>query len=399
MNNRPDNRRSSQSYSGVALVAPTSFGYAKRSDHSAIWYAGSVLREMIAAAGITKDQIDGMALSSFSLAPDSISFLAQHFNMGFRWLEQLPFGGASGVIALRRAARAIQCGDAEIIACIGADTSQSDSFRDLVANFSSFSNSASYPYGAGGPNTPFALITRRYMHEHGTTREDFGKLVISQRYNACHTPGALLGKPLSMDDYLSARLISDPLHMFDCVMPCAGGEGFLLMSEQRAQQLKLPYATLLAAEERHNAWSDDQVQLRGGWSQFADQLYSNAKATPEDIDLLQTYDDYPVISLLQMEGLGFCAAGGATEFVRKTDFTFDGNGLPHNTSGGQLGQGQAGSAAGYLGVAESIRQLTRQAQGNQVADAKLAMVSGYGMINYDRGLCSAAAILGRGDTL
>ena len=96
------------SYRGIALVTPVSLGYSKTSEHSASWYIGSVLRELIAAAGIGKDDVDGLAISSFSLAPDSVSFLTQHYDMTLRWLEQLPFGGASGILAMRRAARAVQ---------------------------------------------------------------------------------------------------------------------------------------------------------------------------------------------------------------------------------------------------------------------------------------------------
>jgi acetyl-CoA acetyltransferase len=384
-------------YDGIALACPVSLGYSKASEHSASWYIGSVLREMISAAGIQKQDVDGLAISSFSLAPDSVSFLTQHYDMTLRWLEQLPFGGASGILAMRRAARAVQHGDADIVACIGGDTAQKGSFRELVSDFSSFSNSASYPYGSGGPNTAFALITRHYMDTHGATREDFGRIAISQRYNAQHFPGALLGDtPLDMEQYLQARSICEPLHLFDCVMPCAGGEGFLLMSTSRARELGLPYVTVLAADERHNAFPEDPVQLRGGWPLFRDQLYDSAGLGPTDIDLLQTYDDYPVISLMQMEGLGFCEPGKGPQFLRDTELTFDGGGLPHNTSGGQLSVGQAGSAAGYLGLVESIRQLTHRAADNQVAGARHAMVSGYGMINYDRGLCSAAAILAGG---
>lgn len=387
-----------RSYQGIALVCPVSLGYSKTSEHSASWYIGSVLREMLALSGIDKQAVDGLAISSFSLAPDSVSFLTQHFDMTLRWLEQLPFGGASGVLALRRAARAVQSGDADIIACIGGDTAQQGSFRELVADFSTFSNSASYPYGSGGPNTAFALITQHYMQRYGATREDFGRIAVSQRYNAAHFDGALLGdKPLDMATYLSARSICTPLHLYDCVMPCAGGEGFLLMSEQRARELELPFVSVLAADERHNAFPRDAVQLRGGWPLFSEQLYRSAGVSPQDIDLLQTYDDYPVVCMLQLEGLGFCEPGQAASFVRSNELTFDGGGLPHNTSGGQLSVGQAGAAAGYLGIVETIRQLTGDAQNNQVADARTGLVSGYGMINYDRGLCSAAAILSRGD--
>ncbi len=392
MTDRPPNN-----YRDVVLAAPVSYGYSKQSDKPARWFIGSVLRELCRTAGIDKTAIDGAAISSFGLAPDSVSFLTQHYGISLRWLEQLPFGGASGVIALRRAARAVQCGDAEIVACIGGDSAAAGSFRELVADFSSFSNAAAYPYGAAGPNAPFALITAAYMERYGVTREAFGALAVAQRYNAQHYPAALLGdKPLSLDDYLNARPIAAPLHLFDCVMPCAGGEGFLVMREQRAIELGLAYVTIAAADERHNAFADDPVQLRSGWSEFGDQLYQRAGLGRADIDLVQTYDDYPVISALQLEGLGFFGEGEFNQFAASTATTFDGGGLPHNTSGGQLSGGQAGSAAGYLGVVETLRQLTGTAGANQVANARHGLVSGYGMINYDRGLCSTACILSRG---
>ena len=109
---------------------------------------------------------------------------------------------------------------------------------------------------------------------------------------------------------------------------------------------------------------------------------------------MQTYDDYPVINMMQLEDLGFCAKGEAPAFVRRHDFTWRGD-FPLNVSGGQLSVGQAGMAGGYLGLVEAIRQLTDSALGHAVAKARLALVSGFGMINFDRGLCSAAAVLGR----
>ena len=123
-----------------------------------------------------------------------------------------------------------------------------------------------------------------------------------------------------------------------------------------------------------------------------DELYDMAGHGPKAIDLLQTYDDYPVISMMQFEDLGFCAKGQGPGFVRDHDLTVAGD-FPHNTSGGQLSVGQAGAAGGYLGLVEALRQVTRQAGPTQVAKADRAMVSGFGMINYDRGICSAAAIL------
>jgi acetyl-CoA acetyltransferase len=98
--------------------------------------------------------------------------------------------------------------------------------------------------------------------------------------------------------------------------------------------------------------------------------------------------------MMQFEDLGFCSKGEGPEFVRQHSFTIAGS-FPHNTSGGQLSAGQAGAAGGHLGITEAMRQLLGTAGGTQVENAGLGIVSGFGMINYDRGLASAAAILAR----
>jgi acetyl-CoA acetyltransferase len=110
------------------------------------------------------------------------------------------------------------------------------------------------------------------------------------------------------------------------------------------------------------------------------------------VDLVETYDDYPFIAMMQLEDLGFCAKGEGPAFVRSHDLTVGGD-FPHNTSGGQLSVGQAGAAGGFLGLVEAMRQLSGGAFGRQVPEAKFALVSGFGMVVYDRGLSSAAVLL------
>lgn len=384
--------RPRQPYDGVALVAPVSVPYQRYSIETAHWWIARALRGSLQAAGLRPTDLDGLSLASFTLFPDTAVGITQHLGLTPRWLDHLPMGGAAGIIALRRAARAVQAGDADIVACVAGDTNRIDSFRQLLSSFSRFAMDASYPYGFGGPNANFALLTDRYMQEYGATRADFGRICVAQRQNALRNPGAVMKKPLTLDQYLDARPIADPIALFDCVMPCAGAEAFLVMTVDEAICRDLPYATIAGTIERHNAHADDPIQLRGGWTLDIDELYQMADCGPDDIDLLQTYDDYPVISMMQIEDLGFCAKGEAPQFVRDHDLTVTGD-FPHNTSGGQLSGGQAGAAGGFIGLVEAIRQVTGQAGPTQVADARLAMVSGFGMINYDRGLCTGAAIL------
>jgi acetyl-CoA acetyltransferase len=381
-------------YDGVAVAVPVTVPYVRYSIRAAHWWLARAFSELLKTSGLKKNEIDGLTVSSFTLAPDTAIGLTQHLGLSPRWLDHLPYGGASGVIALRRAARAVQCGDASVVACVAGDTNHVDSFRANLANFSRFARDAVYPFGSGGPNASFAFLTSHYMQSTGAKAEDFGKLCVAQRDNALRFPSTLFKRPLTLDEYLDARPIADPLKLFDCVMPCAGAEGFLVMREDRAKQLGIPYARILGTIERHNAFAADPIQFRGGWAIDQDHLYAQAGFGPPDIDVLEVYDDYPVINCLQFEGLGFCREGEAPAFIRNNTFTIDGS-QPFNTSGGQLSVGQAGAAGGFLGLVQALRQVTGQALKTQVENARHALVSGFGMINYDRGICTGAAILGR----
>jgi acetyl-CoA acetyltransferase len=385
-----------EGYGDAVIAVPVTVPYVRYSTEGAHWWVARALAGVLEASHLAKSDLDGLCLSSFTLAPDTAVGLTQHLGLSLRWLDNIPTGGASGIVALRRALRAVQSGDAEVVACVAADTNQADTFRTTVGRFSRFAQDAVYPYGAAGPNASFAFLTAHYMRTFGARREDFGKLCVAQRDNALSFPHALFKKPLTLQEYLDARPIAEPLHLFDCVMPCAGAEAFLVMRRQRALDLGLSYARVLSTSERHNSFPDDPIQTRGGWALDRDELLAQAGVRHADIDVLQVYDDYPVINVMQMEDLGFCAKGEGPDFIRSHRFTNDGD-FPVNTSGGQLSVGQAGAAGGYLGLTEALRQVTGTALGTAVPDARIALVSGFGMINYDRGLCCGAAILAGGN--
>jgi acetyl-CoA acetyltransferase len=385
-----------EGYEEAVVTVPVTVPYVRYSPHGAHWFIARALEDLLSVSGLAKADLDGLCLSSFTLAPDTAVGVTQHLGLSVRWLDHIPMGGASGIVALRRALRAVQSGDASVVACVAADTNQVDTFRATVGNFSRFARDAVYPYGAGGPNASFAFLTAHYMRAYGARREDFGKLCVAQRDNALRFPHALFKKPLTLQEYMDARPVAEPLHLFDCVMPCAGAEGFLVMRRRRALDLGLPFVNVLATMERHNAFPDDPIQSRGGWAIDRDELFAQAGVRHEAIDILQTYDDYPVITVMQIEDLGFCAKGEGAGFIRSHPFTTDGD-FPINTCGGQLSVGQAGAAGGYLGLTEAVRQLTGAALGAAVPNARTALVSGFGMINYDRGLCCGAAIFARQD--
>ena len=132
------------------------------------------------------------------------------------------------------------------------------------------------------------------------------------------------------------------------------------MSESRARSL--PHARILSTIERHNAWIDDPIQTRGGWTMDVDELYGMAGCAPADMDFLQAYDDYPVINLMRRPGLLRQERGTG---IRAPPQLHHRRQLPFNTNGGQLSVGQAGAAGGYLGLTEALRQLTGTAGGTR----------------------------------
>lgn len=380
-------------FEGVRVVGAGQAPYAKRADKSVqrlMYEAGSAA---LADAGLPWSAVDGLAVTCFLLPPDNAPTVAEHLGVEARFLFQGLYGGASGIIGMAHAARAIRDGACDVALVLAADAFDVAAHNETLDRFNGSIKEYMSPQGFGGANGMFALHTRLYMERHGATREDFGRFCIALRENALRNPNALFKTPLTMDAYLSAKQIADPLRLYDCVMPCVGGDAIVLASEKTASRLQGPALRIRAAEEIHNYPANDPYGVPGGWSGLADRLYERAGVDPKQLQFAQLYDDYPVMAFVQMEGLGLCPPGRAHEFLRKTDITTRGV-LPINTGGGQLSAGQAGASGGMIGVYEAAAQLLGRA-GERQLDCRLGLVSGYGMVAYGRGLCSSAAILER----
>jgi len=380
-------------FEGVRIVGAGQAPYSKRSGDSVQRLLYKAASAALQDAGLTWRAVDGLAVTSFQLPPDNVAVVAEHFGIEARFLFQGVYGGASGIIGMAHAARAIRDGACDVVVCASADAFDVASHNQTLDHFNASVRDYMSPTGFGGANGMFALHTRLYMDQYGATREDFGRFCISLRENALVNPNALFKKPLSMSDYLNARPIADPLRLYDCVMPCVGGDAIVLVSEKLAKTLPGPSLKILAAEELHNYPANTVYGMPGGWEGFADRLYRNAACGPADLDFAQVYDDYPIMSFIQLEGLQLCKPGEGARFVKEKDITIRG-GFPVNTGGGQLSAGQAGASGGMIGVVEGVSQLLGRAGARQIRCTR-GVVSGYGMVAYGRGLSSSAAILER----
>jgi acetyl-CoA acetyltransferase len=380
-------------FEGVRIVGAGQAPYAKKSTRSVqrlFYEAGTAA---LADAGLAWRAVDGLAATCFLLPPDNVATLAEHLGIEARFLFQGLYGGASGVIGMAHAARAIRDGTVDVVVCMAADAFDVAAHNATLDHFNGSVRDFMSPQGFGGANGMFALHTRLYMERHGATREDFGRFCIALRENALLNPNALFKQPLTMQEYLHAKPIADPLRLYDCVMPCIGADAVVLVSEKVAAGLKGPSLRLLASEEIHNFPANDPYTVPAGFIGLGERLFARAGVTPAQMDFAQLYDDYPVMAFVQLEGLGFCKPGTAHRFVRDTGITVKGR-LPVNTGGGQLSAGQAGAAGGMIGAYEAVTQLLGRAGARQV-DCRRGVVCGYGMVAYGRGLSSSAAILER----
>jgi len=383
-------------FDGVRIVGAGQAVYSKRPGRNVqrlLYEAGTAA---LTDAGLDWHSVDGLAITCFLLPPDNAATVAEHFGIEARFLFQGLYGGASGIIGMAHAARAIRDGACDVVVVAAADAFDVAGHNATLDHFNGSVREYMSPQGFGGANGMFALHTRLYMERHGASREDFGRFCIALRDNAGRNPNALLRQPLTMEAYLNAKPIADPLHLYDCVMPCIGADAVVLVSERIAHRLNGPAVRILAAEEIHNFPANDPYAVPGGWSGLAERLYARAGVEPGQIGFAQVYDDYPVMAFVQLEGLGLAHAGGAARFVREHDLTTHGD-FPVNTGGGQLSAGQAGASGGMIGLYEAVAQLMGRAGARQVSHTRPCVVSGYGMVAYGRGLCSSAAILERID--
>jgi acetyl-CoA acetyltransferase len=376
------------------VVSYGSSRYEKRPEHELLWHLWQAARACLDRAGLDSSDVDGLALASFSYPPGSVVTLAEHFGMQLRWAEQGAFGGASSVIALGHAAQAIRAGQVRNVLIVAGDVFSVATHDVLLDSFTPAIRDHLAPHGFGGANGIFALVQSKHASRYGTTREQLGRIAVTQRQHALLNDNALFRQPLSMQEYLQARPIAEPIRLFDCVMPCSGAEAVLVCAQDTAAALGRPMVEVLSMQEVHNAHPGNASSLPAGWELVADSLFAQARTGRDQIDFVELYDDYPIMVAIQLEGYGFCKPGGAGPFLEATDISITGD-LPVNTGGGQLSCGQCGAGGGCIGLVEGITQLQHEAGARQVPAAATGLVSGFGLVSYGKGLCTAGTILRR----
>lgn len=339
-------------------------------------------------ANLLLKDIDGLAIASFSITPDSAIDIAWRFGLSINWLLQDTNGGSSAMNMLGHAMRAIQTGAAKNILILAGDATGLAGYAKIANAYNSATRDHLSPLGHGGPNGVYSLVTTRQMKKFNLKKEDYANLLISQRNWASMNPHAVYKNPLSREEYINAPIVAGPLCRYDCV-PVIAGSYALILSRNENKNLK-KQVRVRAFQQSFNYDNQEGDGTETGIITFKDNLYGSANLAPKDIDVYSIYDDYPAIVLAQLNDLGLIKNSNIKDYLQNMS-NLD---TPLNTWGGMLSAGQPGGMAGGLnGIGEVALQLQNRANDRQINTAKYGIVTGYGMTLYRHGGTVSAAIL------
>jgi acetyl-CoA acetyltransferase len=223
-----------------------------------------------------------------------------------------------------------------------------------------------------------ALVAQRHFDEFGTTREQLGAVALNARLNAGVNPKAIYRDPMTMDDYLAARMISTPLCLFDCDIPADGSTAFVVSHVETVADAPKPAVHVHAvgtASRHRNSWEQWPDPTLTASHDAAAHLWERADLTPADVDVAELYDGFSILSLLWLEALGFCGRGESGAFVEGGKRIARDGELPLNTHGGQL---SAGRLHGFGFLHEACVQLRGEGGERQVPGGPEVAVVGNG---------------------
>ena len=367
----------------TALVGAANTEFSFSSERSHLDLALEAITRALDDAGLTPAEVDGITGYSF----DRVREYELVGNLGLRdlaFFAESPYGNGCGAVAV--AALAVATGRARTVVAFRSvkaplgDTLHFDQSMESIAPALAGSRVHHAPFGLLTVIQWAALVAQRYVHRYGTDPDGFGWVTVVAREYAAANPAALrFDQPLSRAQYLASPMAATPLRLPDGNVGNDGASAVVVTSADRAADLRHRPVPILAAgwatgpelevvtsyQRRDIEWPDETFLL-------ATRLYAEAGIVADDVDFLEVYDHVSALALLSLEGLGFCQAGEAIDFVTGGDnIRLDGR-LPLNTHGGHLGEAYVQT---MNHVVEAVRQLRGDAV-NQVANASVGLVVG-----------------------
>jgi acetyl-CoA acetyltransferase len=366
-----------------AIVGIGSTEFSANSRRSALTLASEAVTKALNDAGLTIDDIDGLVrCDTDKVAPYSLAAALGARNVAY-WGDAGP-GGNAPCMMMASAVGAILSGQAKVVVVyralngrsqmrLGSGTRRDGGGAETVDEFY-------VPYGVLSPGHLFAMVAQRYVQEYGLTPEQLGMVAVTQRLHANQAPHAQMhGRPMSLDDYLAARMLSTPLRLFDYCLETDGACAFIVTSADRASDLRRPPVLIRAVSGGvppdirpgmlfSTTSRDDMTDLPGRWT--AARLWKRAGMGPDDMDTAQLYDCFSIAVPLQLEAYGFCGRGEGGAFVADGQIGRLGR-VPVNTAGGHLSEGYI---HGVNHILEAVRQLRGEAD-MQIANVDVSLVT------------------------
>jgi len=376
----------------TAIVGTATHGMGEAPGFSTMDLAAAAGVMALAAAGLQPKDVDGLFVT---LADDAMCGLGLAEYLGLRdtkFTDNNRTGGTSFLSHALMGAMALEAGECETV-LIAYGSNQRSASGKLVSSLRPSPYEA--PYRMPRPIGSYALATARYIHQYGLKREQLGEVALAARRWAQLNPDAFVREDLSLDQYLGARMVADPLSVRDCCLVTDGAAAIVMTRADRARDLVSSPVYLLGGaigtSHRDIAQMPDLTLTAA--VQSGARAFAEAQVQPADVDVVQLYDAFTINVLLFLEDLGFCAKGEAADFIAGGRIA-PGGALPVNTNGGGLSCVHPGMY-GLFTMVEAAEQLMGRAGARQVPGARLAVAHGNG------GELSSQAtlVLGTGATL
>ncbi len=358
----------------AAIVGASLGGVPMAPGRSALEILGEAVHGALADAGLKLSDVDGLFTGSSYHFLAGLS-VAEYLGIHPKFCESTMVGGSSYVGHLLTAAMALHTGQCEVaLICYGSNQGSGFGKLKLMAETPLYEA----PYEPRYPISSYALAAARHMHQYGTTREDLAHIAVAARQWAQLNPLAHARDPLSIEQVLASRLVSDPLSVLDCCLVTDGGGALVLVRSERAKDFPKPpvYVLGAAAATWHRQIGSMPDLTVTAAAESGPRAFAMAGLAPKDVDVLELYDAFTINTLLFLEDLGFCAKGEGGAFVRNGRIA-PGGALPVNTNGGGLSCCHPGMYGMFL-LIEAMQQLRAEAGDRQVPNAEIALCHGNG---------------------
>jgi acetyl-CoA acetyltransferase len=363
----------------TAVVGIGQTALAKGLEDSELSLACQAISAAIDDAGLEPGDVDGLAL--FSMEDGREVDVARNLGLGdITFFSQVGYGGGAGCGTIGQAAMAVATGQCEVAVAWRARKRAAKTSRPWaqVSHRLAGHQQWSRPFGLLRPVDEIAVLTRRAMHEYGYTRDHLANVALAFRKHAARNPNATMGhKPLTREQYMDARWISEPLCLFDNCLETDGALAVVITSAQRARDLRQPpvfvHAFSQSIPRQHqvmtNYFCEDPL-LGPSWT-CARLLWDRSDIQPADVHVAQLYDAFSPLVPLSLEGYGFCARGEGGAFTEGGNLEWPDGRLPTNTSGGGMSEAYV---HGFNLVLEGVRQC-RGTSTAQVGSAESCLVT------------------------